>query len=154
MKKALLLALVLAIAGTATAHEVGKRATSTAMVMSSLLPGAGQFYLGNVGKGFSALGGELLWWGGAGGFFLAGRLSGQEALKATKPRADSLRTLEAVMYVGAGVFALVALGWRAVMVSDVHDAAIAHNYRHRFLELSAGLKPETDGPKLGLYHRF
>jgi len=58
------------------------------------------------------------------------------------------------MYIGSGVFALAALGWRALMVSDAHDAAVAHNYRHRFLEFRAGLKPEMDGVKLGLYRRF
>jgi len=73
MKSVLLPMLVLALAGTAPALEAGEKSVTTAMVMSSVLPGAGQFYLGNVGKGFTALGGELLWWGGATAFFFTNK---------------------------------------------------------------------------------
>lgn len=154
MSKSLVLLFVLLSAGSASAAEVGEKSIKTAMVMSSVLPGAGQFYLGNAGKGFLALGGELGWWAGAGLFFLGGHMAGREARQDTTLRADSLRALETAMYVGSGLFAAIALGWRALMVLQVHDAAVAKNYRHRFLDVRVGLAPGLDGIKVGLTRHF
>lgn len=154
MKKLLLVAVVLLLAGAAVAGEAGEKRTKTAMVLSSVLPGAGQFYLGNTGNGFYALGTELVWWAGAGAFFLAGKLSADEAARSVPPRADSLKGLSTGMYIGSAVFGLAALGWRAMMVSNVHDDAVAKNYRQRFLDVKVGLKPEMDGVKVGLYRGF
>ncbi len=36
----------------------------------------------------------------------------------------------------------------------MHDDAVARNYRSRFLSVRAGLAPELDGVRLGLYRRF
>ncbi len=155
MNRAIALLLIATLAGSALAIESGEKRIKTAMVMSSVLPGAGQFYLGNVGKGFFALGTELCWWGGAGLFFLGGKLMADEAARLRPdPRADSLQTGSTVFYVGSGLFGAVALGWRALMVSDVHDDAVARDYRDRFLGVRLGLAPQSGGLKVGLYRRF
>jgi TM2 domain-containing membrane protein YozV len=149
VKRLALLLLVFAFTGVAS--EVGEQKVKTAMVLSSTLPGAGQFYLGNPGGGFFALGTELIWWGGATAFLLAGNWAGSQDPTGT---VDSLQALKVAMYIGSGVFTLAALGWRAVMVGQVHDDAVARNYRGRFLDFRAGLAPGLDGVKLGLYRRL
>ncbi len=114
MKRVVLLLLVFALTGVAS--EIGEKKVKTVMVLSSTVPGAGQFYLGNSGGGFFALGTELMWWGGATAFFFVGRWVADSIPLATPERAAELRVLRTASHISTGVFAAAALGWRTIMV--------------------------------------
>jgi TM2 domain-containing membrane protein YozV len=119
------LAAALVCAAVAAA-DAGEKSVSTATTLSWWLPGGGQFYLGNVGKGIRDASTELLFLAGAAGSVAVG-ISG---------KADGNDTALAVGLVGGLLFTGVAMGCRAVFVNQVHEDAVTLNYRARFIDES------------------
>ena len=134
------------------AEEEGMKSVGKARLYSAVLPGAGQFYIGNVWKGIMDLGieGVLV----TGTVIFIGKVGA--APKQSKVDEEGLDVASKEDYIGlAAVSGAVFVGYYIFQLWRLNDDVVAHNYKKRFLEpytLRFGAK--KDGFTLGATMTF
>lgn len=138
------------VIGMAYGEEEGLKSVGRARLYSSLLPGAGQFYIGNTLKGIMDLGIEGILVTGTVIFIdKAGEAPEQN-------RADSLNVTSKEDYIGLAVITgATALGYYIYQLWRLNDDVVVYNYKKKFLTpYSIRLGLEEEGFTIGATMTF
>lgn len=128
----------------------GLKSVGKARLYSAILPGAGQFYIGNTLKGIMDLGIE--------GVLVTGTVIfiDKAGDAPNQSEADSLNVTSKEDYIGIAVITgVTALGYYIFQLWRLNDDVVAHNYKKLFLapySLNMGIK--KDGFSLGATMTF
>jgi hypothetical protein len=141
MVKKLFLLLLLGLFLSPPAMSEEFKSLSQARLLSAILPGAGQFYLGNIGKGLLDLGIETVLIGGTIACFKAAKNAPQSVPEVPE---DGKREMTKGDYNTLGIIlGLGAVGYYVAQIWKLNDDVKAYNYKKRFLSsLKLSVQPK------------